>query len=437
MAQPGLSIIRPSREVAVYGSYDVVVCGGGPAGVAAALAASRAGARTALIELHGCLGGVWTAGLLSNLIDHENKGGLMREIVTALRESKAQITPTCYDAEVMKLVLEQRCLEAGVDVRLHTRVVETQVQEGRLTHVLTESASGCEAWSAAVFIDATGNGDLAAQAGCAFDVGQPHTRLTQPLSLMAMVGGVPEAFLQEQNLLLYPELKGDALTAAKDGLLSRLKAQGIEPSYSRPSLFPIRDGFYALMANHEYGVAVDDAAALSAATLRARAELHRIVNALRGLGGTWTDLRLIATAEQIGIREGRRIRGLATVTESDLETGAQFEDSVCDVTFCVDIHSLRKSDGGGYSSAGVAMKPYQIPLRALVAQDIDGLMMAGRCISGDFIAHASYRVTGNAVAMGEAAGQAAAQMTQTGQTPHGWAHHPKRAAGKLPRLVTT
>ena len=111
--------------------------------------------------------------------------------------------------------------------------------------------------------------------------------------------------------------------------------------------------------------------------------------------------------EQIGIREGRRIKGRYTITSDDLITGAKFEDAVCRVNFNVDIHSLDGEWDKSWSDAGVKVKPYDIPLRSLIAKDVDGLMMAGRCISGDFFAHASYRVTGNAVAMGEAAGKVA------------------------------
>jgi hypothetical protein len=106
------------------------------------------------------------------------------------------------------------------------------------------------------------------------------------------------------------------------------------------------------------------------------------------------------------------------LTAEDLIKGADFEDGICKVTFTVDVHALEKKDGGGYGSAGVKMKPYDIPLRSLIARDIDGLMMAGRCISGDFFAHASYRVTGNAVAMGEAAGKTAAYAALHSKLPH-------------------
>jgi hypothetical protein len=173
------------------------------------------------------------------------------------------------------------------------------------------------------------------------------------------------------------------------------------------------------MANHEYGINATDAAQVTEATLRARSEIHQIVRGLRKLGGAWDGLQIAATPEQIGIRDGRRIRGRYVMTSEDLVQGATQTDAVVRVTFPVDIHALTANDNktAAYHNAGVKMKPYDIPLRALIARDVDGLLMAGRCISGDFISHASYRVTGNAVAMGEAAGAAAAVAAKTKTAP--------------------
>jgi len=131
-------------------------------------------------------------------------------------------------------------------------------------------------------------------------------------------------------------------------------------------------------------------------------------------------MQVIATAEQIGVREGRRIEGRYLVQKQDLITGARHADSVARATFGVDIHAFTKDKNREetISHGGFKTLPYDIPLRALIAKDVDGLMMAGRCISGDFIAHASYRVTGNAVAMGEAAGVVAALAAESKRLPH-------------------
>lgn len=406
---------EPARQVPVAKETEVIVCGGGPAGIAAAIASARQGADTTLLEMQGCLGGVWTSGLLSNLIDYQNKTGIMGELVTQLNQSNAQYSAKVYDAEFMKWLLDQMCLEAGIDIRLHTRCVAAyRNAQNRLACMVTEGLSGREAWKAKVFIDTTGNGDLGAQAGCHFDVGHPETGKTQPASLMAILVGLDEEALVEKG---FARAKGLASEASKRAFYQEIQRAGLRASYTMPTLFAIRPGMIAMMANHQYGVSVLDATQVTHATLEARQEVNQIVDGLRALGGIWSNVRIAATAAQIGIREGRRLQGLYTLTSEDLIRGARFPDAVCRATFNVDVHSLDKKAGGGYGSHSVRAKPYDIPLRSLIAKDVEGLMMAGRCISGDFFAHASYRVTGNAVAMGEAAGQVAAQAARENKRP--------------------
>lgn len=407
------SLPEPARTLPLRPPLDVLVCGGGPAGVAAALAAARAGARTALVELHGCLGGVWTAGLLSVIIDHRDKGGIMAELSAGLAEAGAGGplgNEGRYDPEGMKLLLERLCLEAGVQVRLLTRVCAAPVEAGRIAAVVTESKSGREAWQARVYIDCTGDGDLAAQAGCSFEMGRPGSGACQPASLMGVLDGL-EADAVAPFICRMPNPQ------AKKRLLEELRRAGHEPSYGQPSLFRIHDRLFALMANHQYGVRADDADGLSAASLAARAEVHRLVAGLRQLGGPWAGIRLVTTGAQLGIREGRRVRGLHTVTVDELVAGVRHPDAVCRATFCVDVHATDPAQGTGYGAEGVRSKPYDIPLRALIASERSNLLLAGRCISGDFLAHASYRVTGNAVALGEAAGICAALAARQGILP--------------------
>lgn len=419
-AAPGATVREPARDIPVAEAADVVVCGGGPAGVAAALCAARKGAKALLLEQHGCLGGIWTSGLLAWLLDCDNKRGVMAEIIARLNDCGARtVTPggkptNAYDVEVMKAQLEALCEEAGVAVRYHTRTAAAVTSGGRLTHAVIESKSGREAVAGQAFVDATGDGDFGAQAGCGFDFGQPDTGLTQPMSLICLVAGIRAADLKA----FYNDLDAaQSWAAPKDALRAAMEAGGHSPSYAKPSLFRVRDDLFILMANHEYGFKGTDARDVTRATLHARKELNALIGGLRSTGGVWKDVRLVATAEQIGVREGRRLRGLYTVTADDLKEGRRFDDAVCRATFGVDVHALDPKKTKGIEAHPWRAKPYDIPLRALVAKDVKGLLFAGRCISGDFIAHSSYRVTGNAVALGEAAGKAAAVAALGNKAP--------------------
>lgn len=412
------TILEPARETPVSGEFDVLVCGGGPAGVAAAVASARAGARTGIVEMQGALGGTWTAGCLAWILDHANKTGVMLEILERLAGLGARaffngLPTNAFDPERMKLALDRMCSEAGVEILLHHRLAGAKTDGTSVTHAIVESKSGRQAVGAKVFIDCTGDGDLGAFAGCPFDVGRPGTGATQPMSLIAIVAGLDPA--ETAPFFRYADEK--PWDEPKTRLRQDMEKAGWSPSYGMPTLFWIRDDLFMLMANHEYGVLGVNARDLSDATVRARREVHNLVDGLRSLGGAWSGIRIVATAAHIGVREGRRLRGLHTVTLDDMEKGARHPDAVCRVTFGIDVHSTDKSRTNAIESAPARTQPYDIPLRALIAERPGNLMMAGRCISGDFLAHSSYRVTGNAVAMGEAAGTTAAKAALTRRPP--------------------
>ncbi|MDA0840798.1 MAG: FAD-dependent oxidoreductase [Planctomycetota bacterium] len=422
-----------SRETPIIEETDVIVCGGGPAGVAASIASARTGAKTRLIETHGQLGGVWTTGMLSWILDSKNKPGLMGEIIQRIEGmgGRSQAYPknsggVGYDVEVMKLALEEMCFEEGVEIRLHTRVVAAaRSEENRIAFAITESKSGREAWQAKCFIDCTGDGDLAAQVGCGFDIGRPaegagsegrqRAGETQPFSLMCLIAGIDAEATSE-----YHDRTDRPWHVPKEALMAEFRRAGLESSYGKPTIFKIHKNLFAWMINHEYGFSGVDAQQITDATIRARSELHRLISGLRSLGEPWSDIRIVATGAQIGVREGRRIHGRYTVTLVDMLEGRRHEDAICEVTFGIDVHSTNKSHGTGIEGKPVKKKtqPYDIPLRALIASGVDGLLMAGRCISGDFLAHSSYRVTGNAVAMGQAAGVTAALAALSNRLPH-------------------
>jgi flavin-dependent dehydrogenase len=245
-------------KIPIVNQSDVIVCGAGPAGIAAALSAARSGVKTTLIETHGCLGGVWTAGLLTWIFDMD-KPGIAREITRRLDEYDARRRwekpdKYIYEPEVMKLLLEEMCQEAGVNIRLFTRVVAAPVnKDKKIECIVTESKSGREAWKAGVYIDTTGDGDLAALAGNGFDYGHPKTGQTQPMTLMGLIN-VKSAKDLAKFLAYYPERRNMGFERwSVPMFLEEIRRAGVEPSYKAPTLFNVRDDIIAFMVNHEYG----------------------------------------------------------------------------------------------------------------------------------------------------------------------------------------
>lgn len=414
----------PARDIPLADDADVIVCGAGPAGVSAAIVAARAGARVRLFEWRGCLGGVWTAGLLGYLLDFD-KPGFAKELREKLDSRGARngskASAFCYDPEALKLLLEELCVAAGVKFQFHTRVAAAFREGNKLTTIVTDSKSGRQAWRAPVFIDTTGDGDLGALAGCSFEIGEASDCPCQPMSLNALLV-VKDAEALREYVRFGKALPGEnSNSEKKERIREVIEKTGHFPSYSRPTPWQVKDNLLFAMLNHEYGVKPFDAAEVTAATVHARAEMNKMVNGLHALGGPWEGIQIVATAEQIGVRDGRRIAGRFTVQKDDLINGARHDDGVARVTFGVDIHATsadHNRKGSATMPTNIKVKPYDIPLRALIAKDVDGLMMAGRCISGDFISHSSYRVTGNAVAMGEAAGVTAAIAALSKRAPH-------------------
>ncbi len=394
-----------ARDIPVVRETDVLVCGGGPAGIAAAFTAARAGARVLLLERHPFLGGVWTAGALTIIIDSEHKDGLNRELRARLEARSGALYHKLwpewpvYGIEAMKSLLDNMVEETGVEVQLYTHVVAVARAGARISGVYTESKSGREFIKAHVIIDTTGDGDVAAQAGCAFEFGRPSDGKTQPMTLYGRIGGY----------------KGDAVHIQP--LLDIARRAGMEPSYGDVTLFPQpgQPGIFMLMATHLYGSGID-ARNLTRAEMQGRKEIRRLVEVYRcEAGPAWKDVFLIDTGPFLGIRESRRIIGRHYLTVQELQAGTHFEDSICQVRFIADIHHPDPAEGSGLTH--VFFPNYGIPYRCLLARDVDNLLMAGRCISGDHIAFASYRVTGNAVATGEAAGLAAALSVENGIEP--------------------
>ncbi len=408
-------IVEPAREIPIAGRSEVLVVGGGPAGVAAALAAARTGARTTLVEHYGFLGGMWTAGLLNPILDHHEKGGMVQEIVERLRAANklAEGRRANFDTEYMKTMLDRMMIEAGVEVRLYRSAVEAIVDAApggagdRVCGIVTESKSGREALLAETVIDCTGDGDVCARAGVPYSVGREEDGLMQSVTLFFMLANV--RYLQKSHG-----------TDIHDMLAQAAEEQGIayDVPYKTPSFFEQPYPAHTIVQlTHMYGCDGTNADDLTRATIEGRQQVQdgvRVMQYVPELAG----VELVSTAAQLGVRETRHIEGRYRLVEEDLLSGRRFEDGICVVRFAIDIHVGRPATGTEtIHIEGRKVEPYHIPYRALLSVNREHLLMAGRCISGSSVAHASYRVTGDCVAMGQAAGTAAALALQQGVAP--------------------
>ncbi len=405
-------VVESVRRVPIRQRVDVLVCGGGPAGVGAAIAAAREGARTLLIERHGMLGGVWTAGLLNPFFECLGRGWCVDDLTGRL-ERRGALMPwlftRTFDTEMMRLVLEEMLTEAGAQWLYHTWIADAIVSDGTVRGAVIESKAGRQAVLADVVIDATGDGDIAARAGCQYELGRIEDGLLQPMTLMFEVRGV-EGFSMDDSRPLYDAMARAIREHRIDFTLPFPRAKYVPWIIATP-----RRGTADVQLTHVYRMNSLEPADVTAATVQARAMAHKAAEVLRHVPGL-ENLELTHTAAHIGVREGRRIRGHYRLEMADLAGGREFEDGIATCTFVVDVHDPElKPDRK--DAPPPRTRPFEIPYRCLVAADVDRLLLAGRLISGSHEAHGAYRQTGTAMATGQAAGLAAAWAVRNRCSP--------------------
>lgn len=397
-----MEVTRKSGRVEVRNRCDVLVIGGGPAGVGAAIEAARAGMAVTLVEYGGKLGGMWTLGLLSPFFDNANKEGLNREFREKLRERNAWggLWDISFDPLEMTLLLDEYAEEHRIDVLLYTIATEPIVEDGTIKGVIVENKSGAHAIMAGVVIDCSGDGDIAARAGAPFDIGRPEDGVYQPMTMMFKIGGLRDDYPRDRFADWYKDI------AARVDAEKFLK----DVPFNYPAVIRLpRRGEALVQWTHIRYMLGCDADQLSAATFEGHRQVRRAMEYFKVIRDTLGEVWLQELPAVIGVREGRRVRGEYCVSDEDVRQGSSHADSVCRVTFGVDIHEPDKPKQTCWCHQG-----FDIPFRSLVPLKVENLLTAGRCISGSYVAHAAYRVTGNCLAMGEAAGRAAAESLGRG-----------------------
>jgi hypothetical protein len=409
-----MNFYTETRQTPIKDSYDVIVVGGGPAGFGAAVAAARGGARTLIIEQHGFLGGMWTAGLVNPLFDYLNKGGIVQELadeITDMGMNSSSGKMYTFDFETMKLVLDRMVIKAGTDILLHTYFVETIVQDNQVQGVIVENKGGRAAYMAKIVIDCTGDGDVAARAGAPWKMGRESDGQCQPMTLMFQIGNLD--YVQSYD---YPYGNRNELY---DLMLRAVERAGLTDytfNFIRPCLLRLPGAHRGVMQmTHMRGRSALDPIDLTQAEIEGRERVFDAMTFFKTYMPQFQHAQLEQTGSMIGVRETRRITGQYELTLDDMLAGKRFDDGICICSFGVDIH---QPDGNSQEGrANYQISPYHIPYRCLVPKQTKNLLVAGRCISGSFEAHASYRVTGDCVAMGQAAGTAAVLSLNKSVTP--------------------
>lgn len=421
-------------------NYDVIVCGGGPSGVVAALSAKRNGARVLLIEASGIFGGNTTQSLVSPWMTfHDNKSqvikGIAQEIVDKLVKIGGSIghikdpirfadSITPVDTESVKTVLFEMLDQAQVDVLLHAFISDVVVVDNKLKSVVATTKSGKLSFEATVFIDATGDGDVAYLAKVPFQLGREKDQLTQPMTMMFHVANVDlkaiRAYIKKNSNEFHDTQVLDDGYLAASGFFSIVKEKQQSGQLAIPRdrvlLFQeIRENQVSINMTRIQGKSGVNAFELSSAEVEGRRQIQIAFSFLKKNIPGFKDSYILRTPSKIGVRETRHITGEYTITKEDILNQQTFEDAICVSAFPIDIHAPQSTglelDNFSHS------KKYEIPLRCMIPKLIDGLIITGRPISATHEANASLRVTPSAMALGEAAGVLAAISSNTKTLP--------------------
>lgn len=391
-------------------SVDVLVIGGGPAGIGAAVAAARQGARTLLVESQGRLGGAATSSLVCGIIRTTGwDTGIFHEFLQELEALDCvrhepggihyiyNVVPDVY-----AILAANKVMEAGAEILFRTRVGDLLHDGDTVTGATLLNRSGRTQIRAAVTIDCTGDGVIAAQAGVPCDLGDPQDGRLQAVSLNFQLAGVepdklmaPDAFIARSR---------QAIADGKLDLpayLTELPGWWVSPSR-------VQHGLQLFQLDLNTQIDPTDAASLSRGELECQQRIFQLWRFLRTLPGYQQSI-LNRVASSLGVREGRRIHGHYTLTADDVLNARKFPDGIAPSSFYMDLHDGQAKDAAYVRSLSPPEGDhYEIPYRCLVPVDVQGLLVAGRCLSSTREANGSARLQITCMHMGQAAGTAAA-----------------------------
>ena len=386
-------------------SYDIIIVGGGPAGCAAAIAAARDGANTLLVEATGVLGGMGTAGMVPAwcyFSDGEKiiYRGIAEKVFTEARkgvphESENAMSWVDINPEQLRLVYDRFVKHSGVDVLFFTRLAGVEMKrKSEIDFLLLASKQGLKAYKAKVYIDCTGDGDLAAWAGATYEVGDQEHRMQSATHCFSMAG------VDMYHYTTGIRLHGDNKKSPIYEILADKKYSLIRDSHLCQN--PVGPGVVQFNAGHIDANTLDDRQ-LSQAMILGREMANQYGEALKeyypqAFGHAFIN----NTAQLLGVREGRRIIGDYILTLDDFKARRQFDDEIGRNSYYVDVH-IPGSESVHYQKG----ESHGIPYRILTPKGLENLLVAGRCVSSDSMVYGSIRVMTNCLVMGEAAGTAA------------------------------